>query len=449
MARLRPWRRRTWRFADEQAQIERWLDAIVRHGARDVDAAVEIAGCARLLKGYGDTHRRGLRNFNLIFARLVERPAADAAAIRRAREAALADPEGDALDRALGAIAPAPPTSIRRLASRRPANKNANRGGVHMTGSMRFLKAATFCAALALLPAVTHAAEVTLRGVSSFAENTVNSLHFERFVKKVNDEGKGLVQINYIGGPKAMPPFEVGNAVRNGVVDIANVTGAFYTNIMPESDALKLSQVPMAEQRKSGAYDYVNKLWNEKMNVQYLARAVDNSPFHLYLTKKIDKPDLTGLKVRITPVYRDFFQALGATVVQTAPGEVYTALERGVVDGYGWPISGIFDLGWQEKTKFRVDPGFYSAEVSILVNLNTWQRLDDQQRAFLNQQAVWVESLAGDYLKLNEEEIKKQAAAGIQVITFAGRCRASSISTRPIRSAGTASSPRARSTARS
>jgi indolepyruvate ferredoxin oxidoreductase beta subunit len=108
MARLKPWRRSTWRWASEQAQIVRWLDAIARHGARDVDAAIEIAGCARLLKGYGDTHRRGLRNFNLIFASLVERPTADAAAIRRAREAALADPDGDALDRALGAIVPAP-----------------------------------------------------------------------------------------------------------------------------------------------------------------------------------------------------------------------------------------------------------------------------------------------------------------------------------------------------
>ena len=281
------------------------------------------------------------------------------------------------------------------------------------------MAAAAFAGAL-VLASGAPAAEVTLRGVTSFAENTVNSLHFERFVKKVNEEGKGLVQINYIGGPKAMPPFEVGNAVRNGVVDIANVTGAFYTNIMPEADALKLSQISIQDQRKNGAYDYINKLWNEKMNVQYLARAVDNSPFHLYLTKKIDKPDLTGLKLRITPVYRDFFQAMGATVVQTAPGEVYTALERGVVDGYGWPISGIFDLGWQEKTKFRVDPGFYSAEVSILVNLNTWKKLDDKQREFLNRQAVWVESLMGDYLKLNEDEIKKQAAAGIQVIKFDG-----------------------------
>ena len=121
---------------------------------------------------------------------------------------------------------------------------------------------------------------------------------------------------------------------------------------MPEADAWKLTERPMPELRKNGGYDAMAALYAQKMNAIFLARLVDNNPFHLYLNKPIDKPDLTGLKLRITPVYRDFFQALGATVVQTAPGEVYTALERGVVDGYGWPITGVFDLGWNEKTKY-------------------------------------------------------------------------------------------------
>ena len=88
--------------------------------------------------------------------------------------------------------------------------------------------------------ASTHMAsaqEVTLKGITSFAEKTFYSLGFERFVEKVNADGKGVIQINYIGGPKAMPPFEVGNALKGGVVDIANVTGAFYTNLMLEADA--------------------------------------------------------------------------------------------------------------------------------------------------------------------------------------------------------------------
>ena len=53
----------------------------------------------------------------------------------------------------------------------------------------------------------------------------------------MNAAGKGVIQLTYIGGPKAMPPFEVGNALKNGVVDLANATGAFYTNLMPEADA--------------------------------------------------------------------------------------------------------------------------------------------------------------------------------------------------------------------
>jgi TRAP-type C4-dicarboxylate transport system substrate-binding protein len=283
----------------------------------------------------------------------------------------------------------------------------------------------TICMALAALgPALTplavHAQETTLRLVSAFGENSTYAKRLEAWAGRVNADGKGVLQINYIGGPKAIPTFEVGNAVKTGVVDMAMSTGAFYTNVMPEADALKLTRMPIAEQRKNGAYEYINKVWNEKGNMYYLARMVENQPFHIYLNKKIDKPDLSGLKIRITPVYRDFFQALGAQVVTTAPGEVYTALERGVVDGYGWPIGGIFDLNWQEKTKFRVDPGFYDAEVSIIVNLDRWKKLSRQQRDYLARQANALERDNTYWAKFTDEEVKRQASVGIQTIRFEG-----------------------------
>ena len=176
--------------------------------------------------------------------------------------------------------------------------------------------------------------------------------------------------------------------MKTGVVDMALSAGAFYTNLMPEADALKLAQVTAAEQRKNGAFELINEIWNKKANMQYLVRTTDYTPFHLYINKKIDKPDLTGMKIRITPVYRDFFQALNANVVTTAPGEVYTALERGVVDGYGWPIHGIFDLNWHEKTKMRVDPGFYDAEVSLVMNLDAYKKLNPRQREYLQRQVL-------------------------------------------------------------
>src|SRR5262245_4922174 len=228
--------------------------------------------------------------------------------------------------------------------------------GVSADGEDRMLRGSGRVVAALLLvvaAASAQAQEATLKGITAFAEKTLNSRSFERFIDIVNTAGRGKIRIDYVGGPKAMPPFEVGNALKVGVVDIANVTGAFYTNVFPESDGWKLTQRPMSELRENGGFDYMAKLYDSKMNAIFLARQIGHTPFHIYLTKPITKPDLTGLKIRITPVYRDFFTALGATVVQTAPGEVYTALERGVVDGYGWPTSGIFDLGWHEKTKYR------------------------------------------------------------------------------------------------
>ncbi|MBV8837052.1 MAG: TRAP transporter substrate-binding protein DctP [Alphaproteobacteria bacterium] len=281
------------------------------------------------------------------------------------------------------------------------------------------IRVLAFGLATALAATGACAQEAHLRGVSAFAEKTTYSRGFERFIERVNAAGKGVIQITYIGGPKAMPPFEVGNALKNGVIDLANATGAFYTNLMPEADAWKLTQKPMAELRRNGGYEYMARLYEQKLNAVFLARLVDNNPFHLYLNKKIASPDLTGLKLRITPVYRDFFQALGGTVVQTAPGEVYTALERGVVDGYGWPITGIFDLGWNERTKYRVDPGFYTAEVSILVNKSAWDKLTDPQKAVLAKAAAEGEGeAAAEYAKENAADTEKQTKAGIEAITF-------------------------------
>ena len=277
--------------------------------------------------------------------------------------------------------------------------------------------------AAALLLAAGFAAgavaqETTLRLVSAFAENGIYVQRLTPWIQKFNAEGKGVLQINFIGGPKAIPTFEVGNAVKTGVVDMAMSTGAFYTNVMPEADFLKLTQVPVAEQRKNGAFDAINKVWNEKANMQYLARMVENQPFHIYTNKKVDKPDLTGQKIRITPVYREFFQALNASVITTPPGEVYTALERGVVDGYGWPIGGIFDLNWQEKTKYRIDPGFYDAEVSLIMNLPAYNKLTQAQRNYLHKQLLALEAENTFWNKYAADEIARQAKAGIETIKF-------------------------------
>ena len=100
-------RRNGARFQEEQSMIDQWLGAVARASQESWARGYELALCGRLVKGYGATNERGKRNLAHIVTHLA---ASDAAAIREAREAALADEGGMALDRALVAHgAPARP----------------------------------------------------------------------------------------------------------------------------------------------------------------------------------------------------------------------------------------------------------------------------------------------------------------------------------------------------
>jgi TRAP-type C4-dicarboxylate transport system substrate-binding protein len=265
----------------------------------------------------------------------------------------------------------------------------------------------------------TLAQEVVLRGVSGFPEGTAYSSKFEAYVKQVNEKGKGLIRINYLGGaPKVMPTFDVGKNLRDGLVDIISNTGAYYTNVLPEADAQKLLEVSMAELRKNGGMAYLEKIYNDKMKSHYLARTFNHDEFHIYLNKEIKTPDFSGLKIRVTPIYRAMVEKLGGTAVTTAAPEVYTMLERNTVDGYGWPARGIFDFSWQKVTKYRIDPGFYNADLQMVVNLDVWtKKLNDAQRKLLTDLAMAIEADDSDQA-VNAAERKKQADAGIKVIKF-------------------------------
>jgi indolepyruvate ferredoxin oxidoreductase beta subunit len=119
LAKLRGFRPRTWRFQEEQREIENWLQMIVRAAPISAELAIEIAECARLIKGYGDTHKRGSDNYRTIVLQVIEPalagampPRQAAEAIANARTAALLDPEGEALAKCLAAIATPPVHAI-------------------------------------------------------------------------------------------------------------------------------------------------------------------------------------------------------------------------------------------------------------------------------------------------------------------------------------------------
>lgn len=119
LAKLRRWRRGTYRYAEEQAGIAAWLDLIVEAANLSPTVAIEVAECARLIKGYGDTHKRGSENFRIIEERVIRPvlagiipPQQAADAIASARTAALVNPEGESLARCLAEIGAHAPLRI-------------------------------------------------------------------------------------------------------------------------------------------------------------------------------------------------------------------------------------------------------------------------------------------------------------------------------------------------
>jgi TRAP-type C4-dicarboxylate transport system substrate-binding protein len=283
---------------------------------------------------------------------------------------------------------------------------------------MRTRLALLAAALVALASATAQAQEVTLRAASFLPLSVNYGQIFKRWVDEVNKRGKGMVQITVVG-PEAVPTFEQWNAVKSGVVDMHSGPPAYYVGTMVEGEAAILADIPVAEQRKNGALAYLNRLHNEKMNVWLLTAYADGVGFHAY-TIKPHKPGakpFDGMRLRSTPNFKRFFEDLGAQTVTLPPGEVFTALERNVVDGYGWPRWGIQDMGWTKLTKFRYDPGFYNVIVNIMVNLDRWKKLDKKQQDFLTEMSIWLENEWPKWrAEINAKEAEIQEKGGVKVV---------------------------------
>jgi indolepyruvate ferredoxin oxidoreductase beta subunit len=111
LAKLRVLRPYGNRYKQEQKQIDNWLWLIRQTAIHSTELALEVAECARLIKGYGDTHARGLANYSAIETRIIrpalagQIPSARAAdAVASARTAALVDPDGESLSKCLAEI---------------------------------------------------------------------------------------------------------------------------------------------------------------------------------------------------------------------------------------------------------------------------------------------------------------------------------------------------------
>jgi len=185
------------------------------------------------------------------------------------------------------------------------------------------------------------------------------------WVNRVNEAFKDKIEVKYIGGPEITASKEQLPALKSGVFDINFNVTSYYAPYAPELNAFQLSKLmPWEERKPGGFYDYMAER-HRKIGVLYLGRWLYGH-FYVWTKKAVSKPDdLSGLKLRVGPMYIYFMKKLGVSTVSIKPTDVYTALERGTVDGDGrtppnisltilfmaWTVP--YSSTWMPGTSFR------------------------------------------------------------------------------------------------
>lgn len=281
--------------------------------------------------------------------------------------------------------------------------------------------------ACAALPALAQ--EAVINAVHFTPAQNSYAKSFLKYVEAVNEKGKGVVRIQVRGGPEVMPPLQLGEAQKNGVIDMVNAAPGLYLNIVPEGEVFSATSKKPWDLRANGGWDMVNKIFAQKANAHILAHVDGGTGFHIFTVNEPVRTadggvDWSKLKVRAAPLYREFFEAIGVTPIVQGPGEAYTSLERGLVNGMGYSVLGYSAFGWDKFTKYRIDPSFLHTDVLITMNKKKWDSLTPQAQKILNDAAIEHEkaSFAANAIA-TQQEGDAMIAKGMKVVELTGEAR--------------------------
>lgn len=242
------------------------------------------------------------------------------------------------------------------------------------------LKTTLLAATLAIPASLAAAEEYTMNAVSLAPKQAAISQGFEIFVNEINEKFDGEFQINWRGGPEVLPPFGQAEAVRNGAMDITFTSPSYYSGLVPTSGTMNLSFKRYEEIAATDYHERMTELHAEKDLVLLGEIPATDLNFLIYLRDPITGlDDIAGKRIRVFPALLPLVEALGAEAIVLPMGEIYTAMERGAIDGFmQGPIGNAQQFEGVVSTV--VYPGVYRAGFPILVNKDAWEELPEDLR---------------------------------------------------------------------
>lgn len=282
-------------------------------------------------------------------------------------------------------------------------------------------------AALALAAGLTAApalAETTLRVVAGTPVNLVWNQPLTDLIERVNERGKGEVQLQLLGGPEAVPVPEQFRALSTGLIEMHYGPNQYFQGDIPASQAFNASNRSAMDLRADGAWEKINEYYVPQGNIRYLGYYGSGYQFTLLLREVPPEGgpfghDFSGLRLRGTGTYKPLYDALGVTLRDVAVAEVFTALERGSVDGIGWVTLAATDLGYQQFLKARILPVFWQGDLGLTINEDAWAGLSDEGRRILAEEIARSEAEAHAFFtEKARAEAQAFDAAGTVAVTL-------------------------------
>lgn len=201
-----------------------------------------------------------------------------------------------------------------------------------------------------------------------------------RFMKEVNRNGAGKVEIIYKGSKEVVPTFDQPEALVRGIFDVWYGAPNYWAGVVPAGYITEMAKNDIPDNGPDSAlFAFMSKMYEAK-GVRYLGHYSGDATagsHYMYVQKNISSiADIKGRKIRVPPLTRFFVKAIGAEPVTLPPGEVYVAVDRGTVDGFTWPyFDGFTNFGWHKITKYVIDAPLYRNGVGINMNLAKWNSL--------------------------------------------------------------------------
>ncbi len=280
---------------------------------------------------------------------------------------------------------------------------------------------------LAALPLMSACAKpapkgepIVLKSVAFWSAGHLTNYGFDLFRERVKELSGGELVIEFTGGPEAIPMFEQAEALGSGIVDVLYTPGSIYASRVPEARGLAFATITPAEQRKTGFYDFLLEA-HKAHNMYYLGVASWIKGFYPWLVNPIEKPEeLAGLRFPADPGMGPVWKVYGLNYIDMEDAEIWSALDRGLLDGIFNPLGSTLDKSWYEVLKYRVEPALFPASLpAISMNLDTWNGLPPHLQQLLKDMMGPLEDEIYAYSRNHEEEIdQKLMAAGIKSIHF-------------------------------